>query len=271
MDGKRGPLRGCPALTPRSFVTAEPTLRPRRSGCSPSTGKLQLNSHDPFSIPSEPSHVQSLPLPSPSTAWATHTSNRDPWRRGRGADVWRERAMGQGEPQGLNPGAWWSPLESRLLSPPAPPLWQSATNPLNKEGVQWTHCSPWAAEEPDPMGALCGESVTGGDAGLWSVSSTSLRYPEILTFGLLHTVLWGSLGHAAAVSPPFHSSLTNDSSANQSQHGLTHAFSCPSIYSTNDTGPFHLAQCQALQQSQNWKGQSTNYSIYGLGCWVRRK
>ena len=58
------------------------------------------------------------------------------------------------------------------------------------------------------MGALCGESVTGGDAGLWSVSSTSLRYPEILTFGLLHTVLWGSLGLAAAFSPPFHSSLT---------------------------------------------------------------
>lgn len=113
---------------------AEPTLRPRRSGCSPSTGKLQLNSRGPFSIPSEPSHVQSPPLPSPSTAWATHTSNRDPWRGGRGADIRRERAMRPGEPRGLNPGAWWSPLESLTPLTPSPSPVAISNQPTAQRG-----------------------------------------------------------------------------------------------------------------------------------------
>lgn len=190
MDGN-GPLRGCPTLTPRSFVTAEPALRSQQSGCSPSTDEQQLNSRDVFSIPLKPSHVDShlpshpLPLRIGSLTQVTIT----PWRGGRSADIWRERAMGQGELRGLNPGVWWSPLESLTPLTPAPPPWQSATNPLNKEGIQWTHRSPRAAEELDLTGVLCGEPVTEGDAALWPVSSISLRYPEILTSGLLHAVL----------------------------------------------------------------------------------
>lgn len=49
-------------------------------------------------------------------------------------------------------------------------------------------------EEPDPVGALCGESVTESDADLWSASSISPKYPEILLSGVLfnHTSYCGA-------------------------------------------------------------------------------
>ena len=98
MDGN-GPLRGCPALTPRNFVTAEPALRSQQSGCSPSTDEQQLIW--PLLHPLKAiSCGQSPPLPSPSIKnWVTHTSNRNPLERRKGC----RHSEGEGDGTGRAP------------------------------------------------------------------------------------------------------------------------------------------------------------------------
>ena len=178
--------------------------------------------------------------------------------------------MGQGEPQGLNPGAW-SPLESLTPLTPSPSPVAISSQPTEQRG------RPVAS----PIAMSCGGTWPNGSP-LWGICHRRWCWLVVSVFyfskvprdsdirSVTHSTV-GLLGSCCSCLSTLSFLSDNDSSANQSQHGLTHAFSCPSIYSTNNTGPFHLAQCQALQQSQNWKGQSTNYSIYGLGCWVRRK